>query len=116
LPVSVPAAVVPASPRSAFHDSGNKSQRNNCASVAESSRSFFSLAEAIAFTRCGCTHTSRATSGSTISRNAGQNPQASTATCTVCPRNCRKYRRNANRSLFTGPDCIVLPLASNTVM
>src|SRR4030088_1021125 len=34
----------------------------------------------------------------------GQNPHASTATCTACPRNCRKYRRNAKRSLFTAPD------------
>ncbi len=38
---------------SSIHASGNKTQRDRCASVAESTRSCFSLAEAIAFTRCG---------------------------------------------------------------
>ncbi len=50
----------------------NKSQRSKCASVSESTRSFFSFADAIAFTRCGCTSTNRATSGSTTSRNAAR--------------------------------------------
>ncbi len=78
-------------------------------------RSFFSFAEAIAFTRCGCTSTSRVTSGSTTSRNAGQKPHASTATCTSFPRNCRKYFRNASFSLLTGPPaqfCLLLPSPS----
>jgi len=74
------------------------------------------LAEAIAFTRCGCTSTNRFTSGSTTSRNAGQKPHASTATSTSCPRNCRKYRRKASFSFVTGPACKIFPLASSAVM
>jgi hypothetical protein len=35
--------------RSAYHDSGNRSQRSKCASLSESARSLFSFALAIAF-------------------------------------------------------------------
>ena len=101
--------------RSAFHDSGNKSQRNKCASVAESTRSFFNFADAIAFTRCGCTSTNRFTSGSTTSRNPGQNPQASTPTCTSRPRYCRKYFRNAPFCSSPAPparSCLLHPAPS----
>jgi hypothetical protein len=41
--------------RSAIQASGNNWQRSRCASVAESTRSFFNFADAIAFARCGCT-------------------------------------------------------------
>jgi hypothetical protein len=40
---------------SAIQASGSRSQRSRCAKVAESTLSFFNLAEAMAFTRCGCT-------------------------------------------------------------
>jgi hypothetical protein len=66
---------------SAIQASGNRSQRDRCAKVAESTLSFFKRAEAIAFTRCGCTITTRAASLRMHLSKAGQNPQASTTTC-----------------------------------
>jgi hypothetical protein len=54
--------------------------RSNCARIAESMGSFFSLALAMAFTRAGCTNTTRSTRASTCSTNGAQNPHASTAT------------------------------------
>ena len=45
-------------PSFAIQASGSRSARDRCASVAESTLSFFSRADAIALTRCGCTITS----------------------------------------------------------
>jgi hypothetical protein len=98
----------------AIHASGSKSARDRCASVSLSTLSFFNRADAIAFTRCGCTITSRSASGPTARANAGQNPLASTTTCRG-PGTCRSQTRSASAWLTTRACLIVLPLASNAV-
>jgi hypothetical protein len=99
---------------SAIHASGNRSQRDKCASVAESTRSFFSLASAMAFTRAGCTSTIFSTSPERVFWNAGQKLHASITTC-AGPGKLRAHRRNSPASLPTARCCRIFPLASITV-
>jgi hypothetical protein len=99
---------------SAIHASGSRSQRDKCASVSESTRSFFNRAAAIAFTRAGCTITTRASTGATARAKAGQNPQASTTTCDR-PGSARNQFCNPTASFTIDRCAINLPLASTAV-